>query len=310
MTPTLGVAFPQWATLSSANTEDSAQFLMRLERAGFAAVWVQEQLLGQDPSYEPLSSLAFAAGATRHLRLASATIVGPLRNPIQLAKAAATVDRLSGGRLDLGLSLGGDLTFIFDAVGIDLSERVSRLEECVEIMRRLWTEEIVDHRGKHWSFEGVSMEPKPRQRPLPLSFGGGAPAALRRAVELGDGWIGAGGASLDAFAAQAATVRRLVEEAGRDLSQFTISKKLYLAVEDNPAIARERFARWVALHWSTVEDPVAFADRIGIVGDHTALLDAVERAHQAGADHVILNPVYDEERHLDVFIDLFGKEAT
>lgn len=307
MTLSYGIAFPQ-PTLPYTGPTEIGTFLSRAEAAGFEAVWVQEQLLGKDPSYEPLISLAVAAGATRGIRLASATVVGPLRNPVQLAKAAATLDHLSNGRLTIGLSLG-NVQGIFQAVGVDLRQRVSRLEECVEIMRRLWTEEVVDHSGSHWSFSGVAMEPKPLQRPLPIWFGGGAPGAMRRAACLGEGWIGAGGISLDEFELQMAVLWQSLEDVGRDPATFRIAKKLYLALDDDVHAASRQFDSWIERHWTAVGDPRAFARRVGIVGKAETLVEAVERVRRAGADHVILNPVYDSERHLDLLIELFGKDS-
>jgi probable F420-dependent oxidoreductase len=141
------------------------------------------------PTYEAMSLLAFAAGASRRVRLGVGCLVLPQRHPLIVAKEAVTIDQLSEGRLLLGL-VGGWLEEEFHALDVPFEQRRSRLEEGVALMRHCWETDQPSWTGKHWTFPRLQFLPKPRQTPLPIWFGGHSRAAMRRAAMLGDGWYG------------------------------------------------------------------------------------------------------------------------
>ena len=297
----VGVSFPQSFCTGPAVTGRLLQYLERVDELGFDSVWTQEQLLGRDPSLEPVNSLAFAAAATSRARLGTATIVAPLRGPVHLAKSLATIDRLSEGRLIVGLSIG-ELQTIFDAAGVPLAERVSRLEEVVAAMRILWSDLHPSFEGRHWRFGPTAMEPKPAQRAgPPIWLGAHARPAVERAARLGDGWIGAGGSSIDEFAERAGWVEEALAARDRDRSEFTIVKKLYVSIDRDADSAKERLAEWFTVHWPREFDPVSMAARVGVSGTEDDLRKAVDRVADIGADLVILNPVFDETEQLERF---------
>lgn len=250
--------------------------------------------MGHDQSFEPLAMLAFAAACTSRVRLCSATFIAPVRNPIEFAKSMATIDQLSVGRLTVGISLG-DMRSLYDASGVPIGQRSARIEELVEIMRRFWTQDSVTFESRFFTIRDMGMEPKPVQRPHPpIWFGGHSAPALERASRLGSGWIGAGGRSIEEFGRSAAELRRLV--AGRD---FTIGKKLYMAVGRDRDTAFAGLRDWFRVHWGA-DDGGTFASRVGVYG---TVADVVARALEAwrlGADFLIFNPVHDEREHLEV----------
>ncbi len=191
------------------------------EAANFESLWTGEHVVVVDPQAPPsplapgtrivdtVATLAFVAGVTERIRLASGIILLPQRNPVVLAKELAGIDVLSEGRLIFGVGVGyvrGE----FDAIGVPFEERGARTSEHIEVIRALWTEDAPAFTGRFTSFAGIQSHPRPVQRPHPpIVIGGASPAAFRRTVAQGDGWYGF---MLDAEAA-AAAVRDLGETA-------------------------------------------------------------------------------------------------
>lgn len=297
--PSFAIAIPQVWDRLPVDAAFLQAFLTRAEARGFHSAWVMEQILGQAASLEPVTLLGYAAAVTRRLRLGSAVLLTPLRSPVQLAKALGSVDQLSGGRLIVGIGLGGNPR-IYPAFGLSAEGRTRRLVEGLELMKRLWSEERVTFRGEFWTLENAAMEPKPVQRPHPpIWFGARQPAALRRAVELGDGFMGAGSSSTAEFKEQAAHVRRYLAETKRDPSTFTIGKRVYLAVDPERERALARLREWCGRFYGNPP----LADRVAIAGDVRACLEGLREVRAAGADLLLLNPVFDEMRHLELFAD-------
>jgi len=245
---------------------------------GFESIWLPEHLVlpvemasspfpGQDhppippstPVFDALAYLAYLAGRTRRVRLGTHVYNLALRHPFVAARAVQTLDVVSGGRVELGVGAGW-LASEWEAAGLDFATRGSRLDEALEICRRLWTEPVVEHHGRHFDFAPVMFEPKPVQRPHPpVLIGGESPAALRRAVRH-DGWIG-----LDHSPASAARrveeLRRLRHEAGTAAGPFTVT--VGGRVEDDADVTAYEAAgvdRLVVGPWSkTREVPEALA---------------------------------------------------
>ena len=186
--------------------EGFAALVDELERLGFDSLWLSERLTG--PAPDPLAGLAFAAGRTRRLKLGTSVQVLPGRNPVVVAKAWASLDRLSGGRALPAFGLGVADAAEQQAFGVAREERAAWFDEALPLLRRLWAEETVDHDGPRFSFRGLRVAPKPAQGHLDVWLGGRAQSELRRVGRLGDGW-------LPSFCTpdDVATGRRVVEEA-------------------------------------------------------------------------------------------------
>src|SRR5438270_11636129 len=182
---------------------------MAAERLGFATLWAPEHVVlvqayvskypysgGQFPGppdipiADPFTTLAYAAACTSTIRLGTGVCLVPEHNPLVLAKTAATLDRLAGGRFILGAGVGW-LAEEFAALGVPFEHRGARTREYIEIMRKLWAEQSSSHDGRFASFAGVTSYPKPANgRSIPVWFGGESPPALRRGAQYGGGWIG------------------------------------------------------------------------------------------------------------------------
>ena len=169
----------------------------RAEDLGFDSVWASEHVfnvsyvqerIGNRPYYEPLTILSYVAATTNTIGLGTSVLVLPYHNPIRLAKTAATLDVVSGGRLTLGVGVGvieEELT----AMGSPFSERGAITDETIAIMKELWTQEDPSYQGRFHSFSGMKFTPKPVQKPhIPIIIGGTSRAAIRRAANMGDGW--------------------------------------------------------------------------------------------------------------------------
>lgn len=176
---------------------------------GFDSVWIPEHLVlpvemagsphpgevhspvpSTIPIFDPWAYLAYLAGFTEKIRLGTFVYNLGLRHPFVAARAIQTVDVVSGGRAEIGIGAGW-LAAEWKAVGLDFSTRGARLDEAIEVCRRLWSEPVVEHRGRFYEFAPVAFEPKPVQQPCPpIHIGGVSESAFRRAVTVGDGWIG------------------------------------------------------------------------------------------------------------------------
>ncbi len=201
------------------------------EALGLDSVWVHDHVfnvahvlerIGDRPYYEPLTLLSYVAARTRRVRLGTSVLVLPYHNPIRLAKAAATLDVLSGGRLILGVGVGA-VEHEMVAMGTPFKERGAFTDEAIAAMRALWSQAEPRFDGRYSRFAGMPFSPKPRQTPsIPLVIGGVSPAAIRRAARLGDGWQPLG-LSPEALAAPMAMLRQEAEACGRDAAQLPVS---------------------------------------------------------------------------------------
>ena len=162
-------------------------------------------------------------------------------------------------------------------------------------MKLLWTEERAAFDGVFWNFEDIPMEPKPLQRPLPLWFGGHAEAALRRAVAMGNGWMGAGSSSTERFVKEFARISRFLDEADRDPITFAISKRVYLAIDADRRRAEKRLRDFFAVRYKNAD----LGSRVAIWGGPQEIIDRLNDLTNAGAQHLVLNPVFDETEHLE-----------
>ena len=293
----LGVAIPQTRLDGAFDVEKLRGFLARAEALGVQSAWVVEQVLGSIRSLEPVALLTYAAACTERLRLGSAVLLTALRSPVHLAKSLATLDHLSGGRLTVGVGLGGNPR-IYPAFGLQAARRATRFAEGLRLMKRLWTDERVTFEGEFFKLQNASMEPKPLQKPHPpLWFGGHHPNALRRAVELGDGFIGAGSVSTATFLGEVKLLKSLLEEAGRDPARFPLGKRVYIAVDHDRARAGRRLAEWFGAFYGKPE----LAAEVSVWGDPGECVDRLAEITAAGVGFLMLNPVFDESEQLEQF---------
>jgi alkanesulfonate monooxygenase SsuD/methylene tetrahydromethanopterin reductase-like flavin-dependent oxidoreductase (luciferase family) len=263
-------------------------YLARAEELGFEGGWTMEQVVGNAPRIAPLEMLAYAAACTTRLRLGVAVLITSLHDPLQLASAVTAVDRLSHGRLDVGVGHGGNFR-PFSAFGVEKATFVSYFTEGLGLMKAAWSDEPkVTFHGRFRDVDGLSIQPKPVQRPHPpLWLGGSAPKAIARAVRLGDAFLGAGSSTTAGFVEAVRTLRSELEKQGKDASQFTIGKRVYLTIDDDAAHARERVL--AGLHRIYGEMPGI--DAVPVSGTPQEVVRGLREVVDAGAQMILLNPV-------------------
>jgi probable F420-dependent oxidoreductase len=213
------------------------------EDLGYAYIEVPDHVFGatardgwvplyndKDPFHETFVTLGFLAAVTKRIGLSSGVLIAPQRQTGVIAKQAAQADLLSGGRLRLGIGVGWNHVE-YEALGVDWKTRGARQAEQVEVLRRLWCEDLVTFKGRFHDLKEVNIVPPPKQRPIPIWFGGASEAAMMRAARLGDGWMPI--IPPDAKAEQRlATLRETLKSLGRDPAKFGIEGWLRMQEPD------------------------------------------------------------------------------
>jgi probable F420-dependent oxidoreductase len=220
-------------SLGALNPNMWAEVTEEADRLGFDSVWLPEHLVlpvemsgsphaGQDhppippdiPVFDAFTYLAFLAGRTSRIRFGTQVYNIGLRHPFISARAVATLDIVSGGRLDFGIGASW-LEAEWRAMGLDFRSRGRRVDETLTVCQLLWNESVIEHHGEFFNFDKVMFEPKPVQRPCPpIIVGGDSPAALRRTAQFGDGWIPMNH-TLEQIPASVARLAELRESFGR-----------------------------------------------------------------------------------------------
>jgi probable F420-dependent oxidoreductase len=250
----IGVVFPQ----TEIGTDPAAirDFAQAAEELGYRHILAYDHVIGanpasrpgwhppytyRDPFHEPFVLFGYLAGLTKKLELVTGVIILPQRQTVLVAKQAAALDVLSGERLRLGVGLGWN-PVEYEALGENFKNRGRRCEEQVEVMRKLWTQELVTFEGKWHKITDAGLNPLPLQRPIPIWFGGSGDRALQRLARLGDGWF-----PLllpdDTCRAAIDKIRSYAREAGRDALSIGIEGRTTIA-QGTPETWLKDLADW------------------------------------------------------------------
>lgn len=230
-----------------------------------------------------LVTLTAAAAVTERIELKTAVYLLPLRHPVPVALQVAQLDQLSLGRFTLGIGVGGEDPHEFWSCGVDPRTRGARANEAMVILKRLWTEDGVSFRGRHFTLEEVTVYPKPF-RPVPIFVGGRSEAALRRAGRLGDGYTGIW-LSPERFAEAVARIAGFAGEAGREPGAVEPGMQFWTSVEQDRARARALVARGME---ATYRLPFERFERYTPFGTAREVAEFVWRYVERGARHVNL----------------------
>src|SRR5437667_2702701 len=253
-----GVVFPQ---IEFGNDPQAIKdYAQAAEALGYDYLLVYDHVLGahpnrepkltgpythQDPFHEPMVLFGFLAAVTTRLQLTTGIVILPQRQTVLVAKQAAEIDVLSSGRLRLGIGLGWNYVE-YDALGENFQTRGRRVEEQVEVLRKLWTQPLVTFRGAQHVIDNAGLNPMPIQRPIPIWFGGAAEPALQRAARLADGWMPAGRKPDDVVKKLIEQLERYLQEFGRDRKNFGIDPWIPIQGLSKDEW-RERVQAWRAL---------------------------------------------------------------
>ena len=233
----VGVVFPQ--TEIGADPYYVKDYAQAAEELGFAHILAYDHVVGANPAsrpnwkapyshldmfHEPLVLFGYLAGGTRQIELCTGIVILPQRQTVLVAKQAAALDVLSGGRLRFGIGIGWN-PVEYEALGEDFKDRGRRCEEQIEVMRQLWTNPAVTFAGRWHKITDAGINPLPVQRPIPIWFGGSDERALRRLARLGDGWFPLVGPD-EKCRAMIEKIRDYAKEAGRDPQAIGIEGRI------------------------------------------------------------------------------------
>lgn len=270
------------------------------ESLGWDSIWLSERITGPIP--DTLTAMAAVAGRTRRLKFGPAVMVLPGRNPVLLAKALATIDVLSNGRLVCAFGLGADVASEHQVFLVDRKERATRTHESTLLMKRLWTEEEVTHVGRHFRLDAVRLLPKPIQKPHPdVWFGGHSDAAVTRVGRIGDGWLPSFVSAAE-YKSKADTIRTVAAQAGREIEEEHYGALIPYVPDPSAAemmIGAVRARR-------PDQDP----EDVLVVGDDAALRTRLEMFIEAGASKFVVLPVVAPESITDTLARLYEKVAV
>ncbi len=298
-------------------------FAERSERRGLSSFWIPDRLIPvggylrfaeTEPLLEPMTALALAAGRTTNISLGTGVIIAPLRHPLVLAKQAATLHHLSGGRLILGLGTGW-APEEFDALQVPREERGRRTDEAIEILRTAFLGQPFDHDGPFFAFRGAQIDPASARGPALWGSGGGgapefrsatasgsAPAVIRRLAQL-DGWLTRPAATPDQIAAEFSDVAEHARRIGRDPDEIELGHVNFAHLVDGPrdeVLAEQQrvfaevigqqmpFERQREVHWT------------GTLGD---VSERIERLIASGVQHIVFHPLRADLEQLDLWVD-------
>jgi alkanesulfonate monooxygenase SsuD/methylene tetrahydromethanopterin reductase-like flavin-dependent oxidoreductase (luciferase family) len=286
-----GVLLPTREAVMSGRSDPSTlmQIAEHAEALGFSSVWVGDSLTAR-PRIDALTTLAAVGARTRRVRLGTAIFLAALRNPIMLAYQLASLDWITGGRIDLGVGYGRPkepaAEHEFKILGLDPSARMKMNEELIQVMRRLWLENDVSYAGKFTSFEHVTIEPKPVQPkgvPIWIASNNVEPG-LKRVARLGDAWIN-NIKSPDIFAECWQKIRAYAADAGRDPSLIHPSIYFTLAAGGKDAVIEGQ--TFLAQYYNRSYEAVASA-MLCVTGTWDEVIDWMEKYVEAGARTVVL----------------------
>ncbi len=271
---------------------DVAEFARTAETLGFDRITTGEHLMDGNPPRPTvlgLPAMAAAAGATRSLRIMTGIVIVPLYHPVMLAKLAATVDVVSGGRLDFGIGISGQrgTKVEFDAVEISMRTRGRRTNEMLEVMKRLWTEEHVSHDGDFFKFDDVTLLPQPVQKPHPpIWVSGRSDAAMRRAALQGDGWYPYL-FTVRRLRRSNEAIREIAAEAGRDLTGFHWGLNQPTSIMEDPEQALAQAVENVGQRYVTPERSAEdIARALCISGTPEDCVQAIQERIDAGVREI------------------------
>ncbi|PYN02222.1 MAG: hypothetical protein DME07_11255 [Candidatus Rokuibacteriota bacterium] len=276
----VGIHVPAAAVAPLGSGESYVEFFRQAEALGLDALWTEDRIFHQANLLDPLMLLASAASCTRRIQLGTAVLVLTLRNVAVVARQISTLHHLSGGRFELGVSLGGRPEE-YRAVGVSMARRVTVFRESVTALRRLLAGEPVRHDGEFVHLEGATVRPA---APVPFYVGGQAEGALRRAGELADGWIMSPFGTVADFPRAWSIVCESARAAGRDPKTLTAGRLVYVAVDEQRDRAREALRTFLHGYYGTGVD----VDQHAIFGPAPEVAARLREHVEAGISRLML----------------------
>jgi probable F420-dependent oxidoreductase len=263
--------------------------VVRIEELGYDSAWTSEHIFFYFPTFDALTMLAAMAARTARIRLGTAVMLLPLRPAALAAKEIASVDVISGGRLTIGIGIGGEYPKEFEAVGVPVKQRGARTDEAMRVIKTLFTQDNVTFDGRFTKLPGVTLAPKPTQRGgPPLWVAGRSEAAMRRAGQLGDGYFPYL-FSPEKFREGWAKTREFAEKAGRDPAALTPAIYQFICLADTYDEAKTTAAADLSRRYNQPFEKIV--DRYVVMGNAGDCVKRLGDFADAGVEHFVLVPI-------------------
>jgi alkanesulfonate monooxygenase SsuD/methylene tetrahydromethanopterin reductase-like flavin-dependent oxidoreductase (luciferase family) len=280
---TVGIHVPAVSAAGLPAGSDYATFFRAIEALGLDSIWVEDRIFHRSHMLDSLSLLTWAAANTQRVRLGTAVLLLNIRKAAVVARQTSTLSHLSGGRLSLGVSLGGRPNE-YEAVNVRIKRRVTALEDSIDALRRLLAGEPVTASHRSAKLDGAIVKPAAS---VPILLGGRAEPALRRAGRIGDGWIMGpfgGPGSLDEFERSWSIVRGEAAANGRDPDTLEAGRLIYVAVDEDRARAKARLESFLHDYY----DPALDLEQITIYGPPDEVAGRLRAFVDKGMSHLML----------------------
>ncbi len=301
--------------LSVDNYWDVAEFARRAEDLGFDRVAVGEHVMDGKPprpTMMGIPAMAAAAGATSRIRVLTGIVIAPLYHPVMLAKLVATLDQISGGRLDFGIGVSGqrDTVVEFEALEIPVNTRGRRTDEMLDVMKGLWSGGSVSHHGRFFNFDDISLLPTPVQEPYPpIWVAGRSDAAIRRAAIAGDGWYPYL-FTVNRIRRTNQNVREMAEQSGRDLGNYHWGLNQPTAINADPEKALQAAVAHIGQRYVTPERSAEdIARALCITGNAEDCIGAIQERIDAGVRDFIFGFLSGEPEEYFDQMELFSNRV-
>lgn len=284
--PTFGYVLPPSTGTDVPEPEQLWELIDLAEASSLSHLWVSDHILWWHPMHDALSMLAAIAGRTQRIGIGPAVMLLAMREPVLAAKALATIQRLSSGRLTLGVGVGGEFPPEWEATGTPLRTRASRTDEMIAALRGLWGLAPFSMDGRHVKLDQVDLHPKPRQRP-PIWIGGRSKPAIERAARLGDGWMGIF-LTPERYRERLDSLKALRERAGLGADGFTPSLYAWTCIADTDAEAKRIASGILGAFYNLEYDKL---ERFAVVGSAETCARRFAEFADAGVEHFAVAPI-------------------
>jgi probable F420-dependent oxidoreductase len=275
-----------------------------LEARPVDSLWVGGHISSRNPSPEAMIALTRLATVTERVSVGTSILLLPLYPPALVAKQVADLDRATGGRVILGVGVGGEYPQEFRAVQVPIHERGGRTNEIIPLLRRLWTATDVTHAGRYYEVRDVKIHPAPAQPGgPPIVVAGRKEPSMRRAATMGDGWFPYM-YSPRRYAESVRKINQAAKQADRDLARFHWCVWVFLNISPDGDVAREEAARTIGATYS--QDVRAMVDRVAAAGTPREVASKLQAFYDAGARHFVFLPVTAGAAGRPVLDHLFG----
>ena len=265
---------------------DFIKWFQAAEELGFSSIWILDRIYSPSKVPDAMTMLAWASAVTSRVRLGTAVLLLPHRHPILLAKEVSTLDYISGGRLDLGIGLGGR-EIEFQSLGMKLEERLKRFRDNLAAMRAIWSGPDAAFEGRFVNFSNVNIEPRPVQKGnLPIWIGGEADGVLKRTAELADGWIGGARNTPEILAEKISKIKAFARDRGRDPDSLGYASLEYMTIDEDVEKARARNRGLATSVYGAAFD----SDTYTTFGDLNTCVARLQTVVDAGCNEVIISP--------------------